>query len=395
MAAIYMASEGETHRKFINKMSVPFNIAPLAGREMELIADALQHRHLSGDGPYTKLCQQWLQTQVGTPFARLVHSCTAALEMAVILADVGVGDEVIMPSFTFVSTANAVALRGGVPVFVDIRPDTLNIDEAKIEAAVTSRTKAIIVVHYAGVCADMTAIAAIARRHGLLLIEDAAQALGSFYDGTPAGRLSDFSCFSFHETKNIVSGEGGALLVNSGRFCDRADIIREKGTNRTAFHNGIVDKYTWIDIGSSYLPSEITAAFLWAQLQSASEFTSRRLDTWNTYHRAFLALEETGAVRRPIIPTNCQHNGHLYYLLTSGREQRDALVTWLRTNDINAPFHYIPLHSSPAGRRLSRSAGSMDVTDHISDCLIRLPMFLGVEEHQAEIIKKIHQFFQA
>jgi dTDP-4-amino-4,6-dideoxygalactose transaminase len=376
-------------------MSVPFNIAPLAGREMELIADALQQRHLSGDGRYTKLCQQWLQTQVGTPFARLVHSCTAALEMAVILADVGVGDEVIMPSFTFVSTANAVALRGGIPVFVDIRRDTLNIDETKIEAAVTSRTKAIIVVHYAGVCAEMNAISAIARRHNLLLIEDAAQALGSSYDGTPAGRLSDFACFSFHETKNIVSGEGGALLVNASGFRDRADIIREKGTNRTAFHNGAVDKYTWIDIGSSYLPSEITAAFLWAQLQSADDFTCRRLDSWSAYHRAFLALEERGAVRRPVIPANCQHNGHLYYLLTSGREQRDALISWLRASGINAPFHYVPLHSSPAGRRLSRFVGSMDVTEDVSDCLIRLPMFLGVDEYQVEIVEKIHQFFQA
>lgn len=376
-------------------MPVPFNVAPVAGRELELIADALTHRHLAGDGPYTKRCQQWLQTKVGSPFARLVHSCTAALEMAVVLADVGVGDEVIMPSFTFVSTANAVALRGAIPVFVDIRPDTLNIDEMKIEAAVTSRTKAIIVVHYAGVCAEMSLIEAIARRHNLILIEDAAQALGSFYDGIPAGKLSDFACFSFHETKNIVAGEGGALLVNASRFSDRADVIREKGTNRTAFHNGTVDKYTWVDIGSSYLPSEITAAFLWAQLQRADDFTSERLDIWQTYNRAFAALEEKGQVRRPVIPANCQHNGHLYYLLTSGRGQRDELISWLKTKGINAPFHYIPLHSSPAGMRLSRSVGTMDVTDDVSSRLIRLPMFLGVEEHQNEVIDKVHQFFQA
>lgn len=376
-------------------MSVPFNMAPLAGQELEFIADALQRRHLSGDGNYTKLCQQWLQEKTGSPYARLVHSCTAALEIAVMLADVGVGDEVIMPSFTFVSTANAVALRGGIPVFVDIRPDTLNIDETKIEAAVTSRTKAIMVVHYAGVCAEMSAIAAIADRHGLVMIEDAAQALGSFYEDRPAGRLSDLACFSFHETKNIVSGEGGALLVNKNRLDERADIIREKGTNRAAFHNGMVDKYTWIDIGSSYLPNEITAAFLWAQLQCAEEFTARRLECWNAYHTAFEALEAQGVVRRPIIPDNVRHNGHLYYLLTSGRAERDALVSGLRAAGINAPFHYIPLHSSPAGKRLSRTVGSLDITDDISDRLIRLPMFIGVEEFQVEIIRKISEFLQS
>lgn len=393
-AAFCMASAVETQRNFVQKMPVPFNIAPLTGQELEFIADALQQRHLSGDGRYTKLCQQWLQESVGSPFARLVHSCTAALEMAAILAGIDVGDEVIMPSFTFVSTANAVALRGGIPVFVDIRPDTLNIDETKIEAAITSRTKAIMVVHYAGVCAEMSAISAIANRHGLTLIEDAAQALGSSYAGVPAGRLSDLACFSFHETKNVVSGEGGALLVNKVELCDRADIIREKGTNRTAFHNGVVDKYTWVDIGSSYLPGEVTAAFLWAQFLSAGDFTSRRVEGWNTYHNAFEALEAQGAVRRPIIPGNCVHNGHLYYLLTSGRNQRDALVARLRADGINAPFHYIPLHSSPAGKQLSRAAGSLDVTDDTSDRLIRLPMFVGVDEFQSEIIEKILKFFR-
>jgi dTDP-4-amino-4,6-dideoxygalactose transaminase len=369
-------------------MRIPHNRPLLVGRELEYISDALTSRHLSGDGIYTQRCQDWLTALVGG-FARLTHSCTGALEMAAMLSGVQPGDEVIMPSFTFTSTANAFVLRGAVPVFVDIQWDTLNIDPARIEEAITPRSKAIVVVHYAGVCADMDKIQAIADRHGLMVIEDAAQALRSTYNARPAGSLSTISCFSFHETKNVVSGEGGAVIVNDERFVERADIIREKGTNRTAFRQKKVDKYTWVDIGSSYLPSEIVAACLWAQLEATEEITSARLRIWDRYHRAFLRLEQTERVRRPIVPQNCAHNGHIYYLLLRSRAERDALVGRLAADGILAPFHYVPLHSAPAGRRYGRANGALDRTDRASDCLIRLPLFVELGDDQDLVIDRV------
>jgi dTDP-4-amino-4,6-dideoxygalactose transaminase len=367
-------------------MSIPFNRPPVTGRELDYIADALTRRHLSGDGYYTKKCQNLLHEMVGGSMARLTHSCTAALEMAAMLCELEPGDEVIMPSFTFVSTANAFVLRRATPVFVDIRSDTLNLDEAKIEQAITPRTKAIAVVHYAGVCCDMDAIQAIADRHGLLVVEDAAQALLSTYKGRPAGSLSAFSCFSFHETKNIVSGEGGAIVINDAQFDDRADILREKGTNRVQFRNRVVDKYTWLDIGSSYLPNEMTAAFLLAQLEQADNLTATRLHIWEAYHDAFADLEARGRLRRPIVPADCGHNGHMYYLMLRDRADRDAFIARLAEHQVLAPFHYIPLHSAPAGLKWGRAADAMTVTDDTSARLVRMPLFTGLGEAQDRVI---------
>jgi dTDP-4-amino-4,6-dideoxygalactose transaminase len=369
-------------------MRIPHNRPPLVGRELEYIADALKNRHLSGDGPYTQRCQNWLTALTGGT-SRLTHSCTGALEMAAILSEVQPGDEVIMPSFTFASTANAFVLRGAVPVFVDVQRDTLNISPEKIEEAITSLSKAIVVVHYAGVCAEMQKIIAIADRHGLLVIEDAAQALCSAYNGRPAGALSAMACFSFHETKNVVSGEGGAIIVNDPQLVERADIIREKGTNRVAFRQRKVDKYTWVDIGSSYLPSEIVAAALWAQLEVACEITSTRLQLWERYHKAFLILEQTERARRPIVPENCIHNGNIYYLLLRDRARRDELIAKLSADGILAPFHYIPLHSAPAGHRYGKVSGTLDVTNHASDSLIRLPLFVELGRDQDFIIDRV------
>jgi dTDP-4-amino-4,6-dideoxygalactose transaminase len=291
---------------------IGFNKPYLTGKELHYIADAHARSQLAGDGHYTRLCNGWLERQTGCHKALLTHSCTAALEMAAILADIQPGDEVIMPSYTFVSTANAFVLRGGVPVFVDIRPDTLNIDETLIEAAITGRTKAIVPVHYAGVACEMDTIMDIARRHGLMVIEDAAQGVMAAYKGKPLGAIGDLGCFSFHETKNIISGEGGALLINNPALAERAEIIREKGTNRSQFFRGQVDKYTWVDVGSSYLPGEIIAAFLWAQLEEAESITARRLAIWQRYHDAFEPLERAGRVRRPVIPGDCEHNAHMH-----------------------------------------------------------------------------------
>ena len=369
-------------------MRIPHNRPPLVGRELEYIADALKNRHLSGDGPYTQRCQNWLAALTGGT-SRLTHSCTGALEMAAILSEVQPGDEVIMPSFTFASTANAFVLRGAVPVFVDVQRDTLNISPEKIEEAITSLSKAIVVVHYAGVCAEMHKIQAIADKHGLLVIEDAAQALCSAYNGRPAGALSAMACFSFHETKNVVAGEGGAIIINDPRLVERADIIREKGTNRVAFRQRKVDKYTWVDIGSSYLPSEIVAAALWAQLEAAWEITSTRLQLWERYHQAFLILEQTERAGRPFVPKNCSHNGHIYYLLLRDRARRDELIAKLSADGILAPFHYIPLHSAPAGRRYGKASGTLDVTDQASECLIRLPLFVELGRDQDFVIDRV------
>lgn len=369
-------------------MKTPFNRPYMTGKELFNIAEAHRNHRLAGDGPFTAKCSGWLEARTGARKALLTHSCTAALEMAAILADIGLGDEVIMPSYTFVSTANAFVLRGGVPVFVDIRPDTLNIDESRIEAAITPRTRAIVAVHYAGVGCEMEAILDIAQRHRLLVIEDAAQGLMTEHRGRSLGAIGHLGAVSFHETKNVISGEGGALFVNDERFLERAQIVREKGTNRASFFRGEVDKYTWVDIGSSYLPGEIIAAFLWAQLEEADSITARRIELWNRYHARLEACERSGRIRRPVIPPGCQHNAHMYYVLLPSAEHRTRLIARLRARDIGAVFHYVPLHSSPAGRRFGRAVGPMENTDLISSRLLRLPLWLGMEAEVADAIAR-------
>lgn len=345
--------------------------------------------HISGDGKFTKLAHDWLREHTGTRAALLTHSCTAALEMMPLLLDIGPGDEVIMPSYTFVSTANAFVLRGAVPVFVDIRPDTLNIDELLVEQAITAKTKAVMAVHYAGIPADMDALRAICERHSLHLLEDAAQGIGASYRGAALGTIGKLGALSFHETKNLISGEGGALFINDERLIERAEIVREKGTNRSRFIRGQVDKYTWVDVGSSYLPSDIIAAFLYAQLQQADHLLEQRLRIWQAYHNAFAELETLGLVRRPRPQEGGTHNGHIYYLLANSARERDALLTTLKRSGIAALFHYIPLHSSPAGQKYGRTFGSLDVTDRVSDTLLRLPMHLALSENDVIRIRDI------
>jgi dTDP-4-amino-4,6-dideoxygalactose transaminase len=359
-------------------MRVPFNRPYATGNELEYIRQAIDNGHLSGDGPFTKKCHEWLRTRSKATLALLTHSCTAALEMSALLAELVPGDEVIMPSYTFVSTANAFVLRGAVPVFVDIRPDTLNIDEGRIEAAITSRTKAICVVHYAGVACEMDRIMEIASRHQLIVIEDAAQGMLSTYKGRPLGTIGHMGCFSFHETKNIISGEGGALVLRDADWGARAEILREKGTNRSAFFHGLVDKYTWVDMGSSYLPSELTAAFLYAQFEQADAIIGRRLEIWELYRTLLLEAEASGALRLPIIPPDCRHNGHMFYVLLPSLAARTAIIDALRAQGIMAVFHYVALHSSPAGQRFGRTASSMDHTDRVSSTLLRLPLWDGL-----------------
>ena len=370
-------------------MKIPFNKPYMTGRELSYIAEAHFNGMLAGDGPFTKRCHGWIEEKAGCAKALLTHSCTAALEMAALLLDIQPGDEVIMPSYTFVSTANAFVLRGGVPVFVDIRPDTLNIDENLIEAAITPRTKAIVPVHYAGVACEMDAIMDIAQRHNLLVIEDAAQGVMSSYKGKALGAIGHMSAYSFHETKNVISGEGGALLINDERFAERADIIREKGTNRSLFFRGQVDKYTWVDIGSSYLPSEILAAFLWAQLEDAEAITKRRMEVWQRYHDALASLEAAGKLRRPIIPEGCVQNAHMYYVLLDSLEQRNEVIKRLKAQGVNPVFHYVPLHSSPAGRKYGRTSGAMKYTDELSDRLLRLPLWLGIGAVQDAVVAEL------
>lgn len=370
-------------------MNIPFNKPYMTGKELWYISQAHASGHLAGDGQFTKKCSAWLEQRTGSQKALLTHSCTAALEMAAILADIQPGDEVIMPSYTFVSTANAFVLRGGVPVFVDIRPDTLNIDEAKIEAAITPRTRAIAPVHYAGVACEMDTIMDIARRHSLLVIEDAAQGIMSTYKGRPLGSIGHMAALSFHETKNIISGEGGALLINDPRFVERAEMIREKGTNRSQFFRGQVDKYTWVDVGSSYLPGEVIAAFLWAQMEEADAINKRRLDIWSNYHQWFASVEKAGKVQRPTVPRECVHNAHMYYLVLPSLEQRTSMIDRLNSKGIHSVFHYIPLHSSPRGLAVGRAVGDMTHTDATGDRLVRLPLWLGLEEQLADVIAEV------
>ena len=363
---------------------IPFNQPYSTGKEIDYAAETQRNYHLSGDGPFTKRCHRWIEEQTGCAKALLTHSCTSALDMAALLLDIKSGDEVIVPSYTFVSTANAFVLRGAVPVFVDIREDTLNLDERLIEEAITTRTRAIVPVHYAGVSCEMDAIAAIARRHNLRIVEDAAQGIMAGYKNRALGAIGDLGTFSFHETKNISSGEGGSLLVRDAELAQRAEIIREKGTDRGRFFRGEVDKYTWQDIGSSFLPNEMTAAFLWAQLEQAQRITSERLAIWRRYHDLLEPLEQRGLLRRPIVPADCQHNGHMYYILLAPEIDRQQVLGGLKQNGIGSVFHYVPLHSSPAGTRYGRAHGDLALTTSLSQRLVRLPMWFGLSETQQQ-----------
>ncbi|MBP7232342.1 MAG: dTDP-4-amino-4,6-dideoxygalactose transaminase [Syntrophaceae bacterium] len=376
--------------------SIPFNKPFIVGKELFYIAQAvIENGYTSGDGLFTKKCQNWLEKNLCCQKALLTHSCTAALEMAAILAEIQPGDEIIMPSFTFVSTANAFALRGGVPVFVDIHPDTLNMNEALIEAAVTARTRAIVPVHYAGVPCRMDEITEVAVRKGLIVIEDAAQALLSQYKGRCVGAEGQMICLSFHETKNIICGEGGAILINDPLFIQRAEIIREKGTNRSQFFRGHVDKYTWVDIGSSFLPSDILAAFLYAQMENAEQIIAKRNLIFDLYMEELRPLANAGHIQIPLVMEDSRCNGHLFYILTKSLKERTDLNHFLDTQGITAVFHYVPLHSSPAGRKYGRISGTMKVTEHISDCLLRLPLYYEMEKEDVQrVISAIRTFYK-
>jgi dTDP-4-amino-4,6-dideoxygalactose transaminase len=363
---------------------IPFNRPFTTGREFLYVREAIENGHLSGNGPFTERCNRWLEQRVGSEQALLTHSCTAALEMAALLLDIGPGDEVVMPSFTFVSTANAVVLRGGTPVFVDVRPDTLNLDEEKARAAVTPSTCAILAVHYAGVGCAMRELIGIAQETGTPVVEDAAQGILSSYDEQPLGSFGSVAALSFHETKNVHCGEGGALLINDAALAERAEILLDKGTNRRRFFRGQVDKYSWVDIGSSYAPSEINAAFLLAQLEQADAITARRLAIWRSYHEAFAELEQQGLARRPVIPRRCSHNAHMYYLLLPDLDSRSRLIGELRRVGVHAVFHYVPLHVSDAGRRYGRQAGDLSVTEDVSDRLVRLPLWPGMADEEVQ-----------
>jgi dTDP-4-amino-4,6-dideoxygalactose transaminase len=373
----------------MSKMRIPYNQPYMAGKELDYISEAHERGHLSGDGEFTRRCNQWLEEATGAEKVLLTHSCTAALEMAALLAGIGPGDEVIMPSYTFVSTANAFVLRGATPVFVDIREDTMNIDESLIEQVITEKTRAIVPVHYAGVGCEMDTIMDIARRHDLRVIEDAAQGVLSSYRGRPLGTIGDMGTLSFHETKNVISGEGGAILLNHSKLGARAEIIREKGTNRNAFFRGEVDKYSWVDVGSSYLPSDLIAAFLWAQLESAKDITQRRLAIWTDYNDKLEALEAEDCLRRPVIPPGCTQNAHMYYILLPSLKVRNHVIEQLRSTGIQAIFHYVPLHASTMGREVCKTPEKLTRTEELSDRLLRLPLWLGMDSHVGEIVEEI------
>ena len=380
----------------MNQTKIPFNKPYIVGKELWNIAQAVQFGKLAGDGYFSRQCDRWFEERFHARKVLLTHSCTAALEMAAILCDISPGDEFIVPSYTFVSTVNAFVLRGGIPVFVDIRPDTMNLDETLIEQAITPKTKAIIPVHYAGVGCDMDAIMDIAKRHGLLVVEDAAQGVCSTYRGKYLGTIGRLGCYSFHETKNFISGEGGALVINDERFLERAEIIREKGTNRSEFFRGMVDKYTWVDIGSSYLPSEITAAFLYAQLEESDKITEKRLAIWNEYHRLLEPLEKAGRLKRPVIPDGCTQNGHMYYILLKDVETRAKLIGHLQMRNIHPVFHYVPLHSAPKGIELCGKKYDLPVTEEYAERLLRLPCYYELPLEQiGMIVNHIQEFLNA
>ena len=373
---------------------ISFNVPPFTGKEYDYIREAVEAHKICGDGQFTKKCNAWIEEKTGTAKALLTTSCTHATEMAALLADIQPGDEVIMPAYTFVSTADAFVLRGATVVFVDIRPDTMNIDETKIEAAITEKTKAIVPVHYAGVACEMDTIMDIAKRHHLLVIEDAAQGIMSSYKGKALGTIGDYGCFSFHETKNYSMGEGGCLLIRDPEKIEEAEIVREKGTNRSKFFRGQIDKYTWVDKGSSYLPSDMNAAYLWAQLELAEEINQDRLHSWDTYYEAFRPLQEKGQVELPVIPEGCVHNAHMFYLKAKDLEERTALIAHLKADGIVAVFHYIPLHTAPAGLKFGRFSGEDVYTTKESERLVRLPMYYHLtKEDQQKVIDSVMRFY--
>ena len=374
---------------------IRFNVPPFTGKEMNYIKQAVENQKICGDGEFTKKCNEWLENKTGTTKALLTTSCTHATEMAAILSNIKPGDEVIMPSYTFVSTADAFVLRGAKAVFVDVRPDTMNIDENLIEDAITDKTKAIVPVHYAGVSCEMDKIMEIAKNHNLMVIEDAAQGIMSEYKGKALGTFGDYGCFSFHETKNFSMGEGGALLIRDAENIEHAEIVREKGTNRAKFFRGQIDKYTWVDAGSSYLPSELNAAYLYAQLELANEITADRMNTWNKYYDAFEELENKERIERPFVPTDCKHNAHMFYLKCKDLEERSAFIKFLGENGIMAVFHYIPLHGAPAGKQFGRFNGEDVYTTKESERLVRLPLYYGLKEEEVEyIIGKVKEFYK-
>ena len=374
---------------------IPFNVPPCTGNEMKYIGEAVASHKICGDGQFTKKCSAWMEERFNAHKVLLTTSGTTALDMASLLCELQPGDEVILPSFTFSSTANAFVNYGAKLVFVDIRPDTMNIDETKIEAAITDRTKAIVVMHYAGVACEMDTIMAIVRKHRLLVIEDAAQAVMSSYKGKALGTIGDFGCYSFHETKNYSMGEGGAILINTPEYVERAEILREKGTDRARFFRGQVDKYTWVDLGDSFLPSELNAAYLWAQLEMADEINEDRLSSWKSYYDAFADLEKRGLVTLPAVPEGCVHNAHMFYLKCRDLEERTALIAFLKARDILAVFHYVPLHSAPAGLRFGRFSGEDVYTTRESDRLVRLPLYYGLTaDDQAKVIRAVRNFYR-
>ncbi len=374
---------------------ITFNRPPFLGTELNNIKEAIENQKICGDGPFTQKCNKWIEDKTGTSKALLTTSCTHALEMAALLLDIKPGDEVIMPSFTFVSTADAFVLRGATVVFVDIRPDTMNIDEKLIEAAITDKTKAIVPVHYAGVACEMDTILDIAKRHNLAVVEDAAQGVMSTYKGRALGSIGDYGCYSFHETKNYSMGEGGAILIKDENKISDAEILREKGTNRSRFLRGQIDKYTWVNYGSSYLPSDMNAAYLWAQLQKAEHINNDRLRAWNRYYEAFEELEQKGFVERPYIPQECEHNAHMFYLKLKDLDTRTRFISYLKENGVMAVFHYVPLHSAEAGLKFGRFHGEDKYTTNLSERLVRLPMFYGLKDDELDyIIEKVKDFFK-
>lgn len=368
-------------------MEVPFNKRPFTGDETNYVVDAIEEYSLSGNGKYTKKCEAWFENNLGCKRAILTPSCTAALEMAAMLIDIRPGDEVIMPSYTFVSTANAFILRGATVVFIDIRPDTMNIDEDLIEKAITERTRAIVVVHYAGVSCEMDSVMALANHHKIYVIEDAAQGIQSYYRNRPLGTIGHIGALSFHDTKNLTSGgEGGLLMINDSQFSKRAEIIRDKGTNRSAFLDGQVDKYTWVDIGSSYLPGELQAAYLWGQLQKVEHITHNRLTTWSEYYRKLRGLESQELICLPVIPPQCKHNAHMFYILLRNSDERTDFIQHMKSSGIAVAFHYIPLHSSPGAARSTRFTGHDLYTTSQSERLVRLPLFYGITQEECDVV---------
>ena len=373
---------------------ITFNVPPCADKAMEYIEECVRNQKICGDGAYTKKCNRWIEERTGTTKCLLTTSCTHATELAALLADIRPGDEVIMPAYTFVSTADAFVLRGAVPVFVDIRPDTMNIDEKLIEAAITDKTRAIVPVHYAGVACEMDTIMDIAARHGLLVIEDAAQGILATYKGKALGAIGDFGCYSFHETKNYSMGEGGALLIRDGKYVEDAEIIREKGTNRSKFYRGQIDKYTWVNYGSSYLPSDMNAAYLYAQLEQADEINQARLACWNRYYERLTPLKEAGKLELPVVPEGCVHNAHMFYVKVKDITERTAFISFLAENGVHSVFHYIPLHTAPAGQKFGRFHGEDRYTTAESERLARLPMYYGLSLEQVDYIcDVIYRFF--